>query len=189
MQGGVGECFASLGISPKSFYQVNPVQTEYLYGKAIELAGLTGNERVLDAYCGIGTIGIIAASKAKEVIGVELNADAVRDAVQNAKCNDVKNIRFYCNDATEFMMQMAASGDTVDVVLMDPPRAGSTEAFIKAVAAVKAKTVIYVSCGPDTLVRDLGVFKKMGYQAEGAWPVDMFPATGHCEVVVKILKR
>ena len=129
------------------------------------------------------TIGIIAASKAKEVIGVELNADAVRDAVQNAKCNDVKNIRFYCNDATEFMMQMAASGDTVDVVLMDPPRAGSTEAFIKAVAAVKAKTVIYVSCGPDTLARDLGVFKKMGYQAEGAWPVDMFPATGHCEVI------
>ena len=166
-------CGCKFRISPKSFYQVNPVQTEYLYGKAIELAGLTGNERVLDA---------------KEVIGVELNADAVRDAVQNAKCNDVKNIRFYCNDATEFMMQMAASGDTVDVVLMDPPRAGSTEAFIKAVAAVKAKTVIYVSCGPDTLARDLGVFKKMGYQAEGAWPVDMFPETGHCEVVVK-LKR
>ena len=134
------------------------------------------------------TIGIIAASKAKEVIGVELNADAVRDAVQNAKCNDVKNIRFYCNDATEFMMQMAASGDTVDVVLMDPPRAGSTGAFIKAVAAVKAKTVIYVSCGPDTLARDLVVFKKMGYQAEGAWPVDMFPATGHCEVVVLLTK-
>ena len=176
-------CGCKFRISPKSFYQVNPVQTEYLYGKAIELAGLTGNERVLDAYCGIGTIGIIAASKAKEVIGVELNADAVRDAVQNAKCNDVKNIRFYCNDATEFMMQMAASGDTVDLVLMDPPRAGSTEAFIKAVAAVKAKNVIYVSCGPDTLARDLGVFKKMGYQAEGAWPVDMFPETGHCEVI------
>ena len=179
-------CGCKFRISPKSFYQVNSVQTEYLYGKAIELAGLTGNERVLDAYCGIGTIGIIAASKAKEVIGVELNADAVRDAVQNAKCNDVKNIRFYCNDATEFMMQMAASGDTVDVVLMDPPRAGSTEAFIKAVAAVKAKTVIYVSCGPDTLARDLGVFKKMGYQAEGAWPVDMFPETGHCENVVRL---
>ena len=177
-------CGCKFRISPKSFYQVNPVQTEYLYGKAIELAGLTGNERVLDAYCGIGTIGIIAASKAKEVIGVELNADAVRDAIQNAKCNDVKNIRFFCNDATEFMMQMAASGDSVDVVLMDPPRAGSTEAFIKAVAAVKAKTVIYVSCGPDTLARDLGVFKKMGYRAEGAWPVDMFPATGHVETVV-----
>ena len=177
-------CGCKFRISPKSFYQVNPVQTEYLYGKAIELAGLTGNERVLDAYCGVGTIGIIAASKAKEVIGVELNADAVRDAIQNAKCNDVKNIRFFCNDATEFMMQMAASGDSVDVVLMDPPRAGSTEAFIKAVAAVKAKTVIYVSCGPDTLARDLGVFKKMGYRAEGAWPVDMFPATGHVETVV-----
>ena len=181
-------CGCKFRISPKSFYQVNPVQTEYLYGKAIELAGLTGNEHVLDAYCGIGTIGIIAASKAKEVIGVELNADAVRDAVQNAKCNDVKNIRFYCNDATEFMMQMAASGDTVDVVLMDPPRAGSTEAFIKAVSAVKAKSVIYVSCGPDTLARDLGVFKKMGYQAEGAWPVDMFPQTGHVETVVLLSK-
>ncbi len=182
-------CGCKFRISPKSFYQVNPVQTEYLYGKAIELAGLTGNERVLDAYCGIGTIGIIAAFKAKEVIGVELNADAVRDAVQNAKCNGVKNIRFYCNDATEFMMQMAASGDTVDVVLMDPPRAGSTEAFIKAVAAVKAKTVIYVSCGPDTLARDLGVFKKMGYQAEGAWPVDMFPATGHVETVCLLSRK
>ena len=182
-------CGCKFRISPKSFYQVNPVQTEYLYGKAIELAGLTGNERVLDAYCGIGTIGIIAASKAKEVIGVELNADAVRDAVQNAKCNDVKNIRFYCNDATEFMMQMAASGATVDVVLMDPPRAGSTEAFIKAVAAVKAKNVIYVSCGPDTLARDLGVFKKMGYQAEGAWPVDMFPATGHIETVIALHRK
>lgn len=182
-------CGCKFRISPKSFYQVNPIQTEYLYGKAIELAGLTGNERVLDAYCGIGTIGIIAASKAKEVIGVELNADAVRDAVQNAKCNDVKNIRFYCNDATEFMMQMAASGDTVDVVFMDPPRAGSTEAFIKAVAAVKAKTVIYVSCGPDTLARDLGVFKKMGYQAEGAWPVDMFPETRHVETVALLTKK
>ena len=181
-------CGCKFRISPKSFYQVNPVQTEYLYGKAIELADLTGNERVLDAYCGIGTIGIIAASKAKEVIGVELNADAVRDAIQNAKCNDVKNIRFFCNDATEFMMQMAASGDSVDVVLMDPPRAGSTEAFIKAVAAVKAKTVIYVSCGPDTLARDLGVFNKMGYRAEGAWPVDMFPATGHVETVVLLSK-
>ena len=176
-------CGCRFRISARSFYQVNPVQTEVLYSKAMEYAGLTGKETVVDAYCGIGTIGIIAASKAKEVIGVELNADAVRDAVQNAKCNGVKNIRFYCNDATEFMMQMAASGDTVDVVLMDPPRAGSTEAFIKAVAAVKAKTVIYVSCGPDTLARDLGVFKTMGYQAEGAWPVDMFPETGHCEVI------
>ena len=181
-------CGCKFRISPKSFYQVNPIQTEYLYGKAIELAGLTGKERVLDAYCGIGTIGIIAASKALEVIGVELNADAVRDAVQNAKCNDIKNIRFFCSDATKFMMQMAEAGDCVDVVLMDPPRSGSTEEFIRAVAAVKARKVIYVSCGPDTLARDLGVFKKVGYQAEGAWPVDMFPETGHIETIARLVR-
>ncbi len=181
-------CGCKFRISPKSFYQVNPIQTEYLYGKAIDLAGLTGKERVLDAYCGIGTIGIIAASKAREVIGVELNADAVRDAVQNAKCNDIKNIRFFCSDATKFMMQMAEAGDCVDVVLMDPPRSGSTEEFIRAVAAVKARKVIYVSCGPDTLARDLGVFKKAGYQSEGAWPVDMFPETGHIETIASLIR-
>ena len=119
---------------------------------------------------------------------MELNADAVKDAVQNAQCNDIKNIRFFCNDATRFMGQMATAGDHVDVVLMDPPRSGSTEDFIRAVAAVKAKKVVYVSCGPDTLARDLGVFKKFGYQAQGAWPVDMFPATEHVECVT-LLQR
>lgn len=182
-------CGCRFRISSKSFYQVNPVQTEYLYGKAIELAGLTGNETVLDAYCGIGTIGIIASRHAKQVIGVELNADAVRDAVQNAKCNQISNIRFFCNDATKFMIQMAASGDTVDVVFMDPPRAGSTEEFMKAVAAVKAKKVIYVSCGPDTLARDLGVFRRLGYEAKGAWGVDMFPFTSHTEIVVELCRN
>lgn len=177
-------CGCRFRISSKSFYQVNPVQTEYLYGKAIELAGLTGNETVLDAYCGIGTIGIIASRHAKQVIGVEMNADAVRDAVQNAKCNQISNIRFYCNDATKFMVQMAASGDTADVVFMDPPRAGSTEEFMRAVAAVKAKKVVYVSCGPDTLARDLGVFRRLRYEAKGAWVVDMFPFTSHVEVVI-----
>lgn len=182
-------CGCRFRISSKSFYQVNPVQTEYLYGKAIELAGLTGNETVLDAYCGIGTIGIIASRHAKQVIGVELNADAVRDAVQNAKCNQISNIRFFCNDATKFMIQMAASGDTVDVVFMDPPRAGSTEEFMKAVAAVKAKKVVYVSCGPDTLARDLGVFRRLGYEAKGAWGVDMFPFTSHTEIVVELCRN
>ena len=177
-------CGCRFRISPKSFYQVNPVQTEYLYSKAIELAGLTGKETVLDAYCGIGTIGIIAGSHAKQVIGVELNADAVRDAVQNAKCNQVDNIRFYCNDATKFMCQMAEAGDTVDVVFMDPPRTGSTEEFIRAVAAVRAKRVVYVSCGPETLARDLAVFGRVGYQAKGAYPVDLFPMTGHVESVI-----
>lgn len=173
-------------ISPSSFYQVNPVQTEYLYGKAIELAGLTGKELVLDAYCGIGTIGMIASKQAKTVIGVELNSDAVKDAIQNAKMNGIKNIRFFCNDATKFMMQMAMAGDTVDVVLMDPPRSGSTEEFIRAVAAVKAKRVVYVSCGPDTLARDLEIFAKCGYRAQGAWPVDMFAFVDHTECIVKL---
>ena len=181
-------CGFRFRISPKSFYQVNPVQTEYLYNKAIELAGLTGKETVLDAYCGIGTIGITASAHAGQVVGVELNPDAVRDAVQNAKCNNIKNIRFYCNDATKFMTQMAEAGDGVDVVLMDPPRSGSTEEFIRAVASVKAKRVVYVSCGPDTLARDLEVFKKYGYQAKSAWPVDLFPQTYHVETVVLLSK-
>lgn len=181
-------CGCRFRISPKSFYQVNPVQTELLYAKAIELAGLTGSEIVLDAYCGIGTIGIIASRQAKQVIGVELNQDAVRDAVQNAKCNGIGNIRFFCNDATKFMLQMAESGDRVDVVFMDPPRTGSTEEFIRAVAAIKAKRVVYVSCGPDTLARDLEIFKRAGYKAEGAWPFDLFPMTAHTEVVVSLSK-
>lgn len=176
-------CGCRFRISSKSFYQINPVQTEKLYAKAVELAGLTGKELVLDAYCGIGTIGIIASKHAKTVIGVELNSDAVKDAVQNAQCNGIKNIRFFCNDATRFMGQMATAGEQVDVVFMDPPRSGSTEDFIRAVAAVRAKKVVYVSCGPDTLARDLKVFKKFGYQAKEAWSVDMFPATEHTEVV------
>lgn len=176
-------CGCRFRISSRSFYQVNPVQTEYLYAKAVELAGLTGKEVVLDAYCGIGTIGIIASKQAKQVIGVELNGDAVRDAIQNAKCNRIDNIQFYCNDAAKFMAQIAADGGQIDVVLMDPPRSGSTEAFIRAVAGVKAKRVVYVSCGPETMARDLGVFKKLGYEAQGAWPVDMFPMVGHVETV------
>ena len=179
-------CGCRFRISPRSFYQVNPVQTEYLYGKAIELAGLTGKELVLDAYCGIGTIGMIASKQANTVIGVELNSDAVKDAIQNAKMNGIRNIRFFCNDATKFMMQMAMAKDTVDVVLMDPPRSGSTEEFIRAVASVKAKRVVYISCGPETLARDLEIFAKCGYRAQGAWPVDMFAFVDHTECIVKL---
>lgn len=124
-------CGCRFRISSKSFYQVNPVQTEVLYGKAMEYAGLTGKETVVDAYCGIGTIGLIAAKQAGTVIGVELNPDAVRDAIHNAKLNQMKNARFYCNDAGRFLTEMAASGDKVDVVLMDPPRSGSTEEFMR----------------------------------------------------------
>jgi len=179
-------CGCRFRISARSFYQVNPVQTEKLYAKAIALAGLTGRESVLDAYCGIGTIGIIASSKAKQVLGVELNRDAVGDAIRNARANQCKNIRFYCADATEFMMQMAAEKETLDVVFMDPPRSGSTEEFIRAVSAVKAKKVIYISCGPESLVRDLKVFGKMGYRADEVWGYDLFPWTCHCECCVKL---
>lgn len=179
-------CGCRFRISSKSFYQVNPVQTERLYAKAIELAGLTGKETVIDAYCGIGTIGIVASKHAKQVIGVELNMDAVRDAVENAKCNGIKNVKFYCNDAGKFMVGMAQEGGTADVVFMDPPRSGSTEEFMRAVAAVKPKKVVYISCGPETLARDLEFFKKIGFEAEGAWVFDLFPATRHTEVIIQI---
>ena len=179
-------CGKKFRISSKSFYQINPVQTEKLYNLAIEAAGLTGKETVVDAYCGIGTIGIVAASAAKEVIGVELNKDAVRDAVTNAKANGEKNIRFYNNDAGKFMVQMASQNAHADVVFMDPPRSGSTEEFMDAVAILNPDRVVYVSCNPETLARDLAYFKKKGYRAEKAWAVDQFPATSHVEVVIQM---
>lgn len=182
-------CGKRFRISSKSFYQINPVQTEILYDIAIKAANLTGKETVVDAYCGIGTIGIAASSKAKEVIGVELNKDAVRDAVTNAKINQIKNVSFYNNDAGKFMVQMASEGGKADVVFMDPPRSGSTEEFINAVATLKPERVVYVSCGPDTLARDLAVFKKKGYKAQEAWAVDMFPMTGHVETVVGLHRK
>jgi len=182
-------CGLEFAISPKSFYQVNPVQTEILYGKAVEYAGLQGKERILDAYCGIGTIGMIAGQKAGEIIGVELNPDAVKDAIANAKRNQMKNIRFYQGDAGQFMRQMAAKKEKLDVVFMDPPRAGSDEAFLDSVAVLKPEKVVYVSCNPETLARDLRYLMKKGYQVERAVPVDMFPGTSHVETVCLLSNR
>lgn len=179
-------CGKVFRISPKSFYQVNPAQTEILYGKAIEMAGLKGTETAVDAYCGIGTIGIIASDHVKKVIGVELNKDAVKDAVTNAKRNLAANIEFYNNDAGEFMGQMAAQKETVDIVFLDPPRTGSNEKFMDALAALKPGKVVYISCNPVTLERDLKYLTKKGYKAVKAVPVDMFPWTGHCEICVEI---
>ncbi|MBQ7927065.1 MAG: 23S rRNA (uracil(1939)-C(5))-methyltransferase RlmD [Lachnospiraceae bacterium] len=181
-------CGKTFRISPKSFYQVNPRQTERLYGKALEFADLQGNETVLDAYCGTGTIGMIAAGKAGQVIGVELNQDAVKDARINAKCNQVENIRFYQNDAGKFLVEMAEQGAKVDVVLMDPPRSGSDEAFLGSVLKVKPKKIVYVSCNPETLVRDLKYLVKGGYQVQKAAGVDMFPFTEHVEAVALLTK-
>lgn len=182
-------CGYTFRISPKSFYQVNPAQTEILYKKAIKLAGLTGKELVLDAYCGIGTIGLIASRGAGQVIGVELNRDAVRDAVANAKRNQVKNVRFYCADAGKFMVDMAAEGVKADVVFMDPPRSGSDVTFLDCLAKMAPKRVVYISCEPESLARDLKYLKKKGYQAEGAWPVDMFGWTGCVETVVMLSRK
>ena len=177
-------CGKRFRISPRSFYQVNPVQTEILYGKALEYAGLTGKETVVDAYCGTGTIGMIASDKAAKVIGVELNADAVRDARNNAKANQIRNIQFYQNDAGKFLVEMAGQGAKVDVVLMDPPRSGSTEEFMSSVVRIGPERIVYVSCNPETLVRDLKYFKKKGYRVAKGVGVDMFPFTEHVETVV-----
>lgn len=181
-------CGCTFRISPSSFYQVNPEQTEHLYEKAIASAGLTGKEKVIDAYCGTGTIGIIASKHAKEVIGVELNKDAVRDAVTNAKRNDIHNITFYNEDAGEFMVRMADKGEKADVVIMDPPRSGSDEAFLSSIVNLSPKKVVYVSCNPETLARDLKYLTRHGYRAKEMTPFDLFPITKHCEMVCLLEK-
>ncbi|MBR3607053.1 MAG: 23S rRNA (uracil(1939)-C(5))-methyltransferase RlmD [Lachnospiraceae bacterium] len=182
-------CGKRFKISPKSFYQVNPIQTEKLYGTALEFADLTGKETVLDAYCGTGTIGIIAADNAKRVIGVELNKDAVKDAVTNAKINGVKNIEFYHKDAGQFMIQLAEQQENIDVVLMDPPRAGSDEAFLNSVVRLRPNKVVYVSCNPETLARDLKYLTKNGYQVKRMRGCDMFCHTEHCECIVALERK
>ena len=182
-------CGCTFRISPKSFYQVNPVQTEILYNKAITYAGLTGKEKVIDAYCGTGTIGLIAASQAKEVIGVELNRDAVKDAVINAKRNNIKNEQFYNADAGKFMVELAEQNEKVDVVFMDPPRSGSDEAFLSSVVKLAPKKVVYVSCNPETLARDLKYLTRHGYQAVECQPCDMFPFTKHVEAICLLSKK
>ena len=181
-------CGCTFRISSRSFYQVNPVQTEFLYNKALELANFTGKETVIDAYCGIGTIGLIASKNAQKVIGIELNGDAVRDAIANGKRNGITNAKFYEGDAGDFMAEMAANNQTVDVVMMDPPRSGSTEKFLDALCKMGPKKVIYISCNPETLERDMKYLEKKGYKANEIWPVDMFPHTEHCEVVT-LLQR
>ena len=182
-------CGCTFRISPQSFYQVNPVQTELLYKIAIEYAGLGRKERVIDAYCGIGTIGLVAAGKAREVIGIELNKNAVRDAIVNARENKITNARFYQGDAGEFMEGMVSEGERADVVLMDPPRTGSTEKFLTSMVKLGPSRIVYISCGPDTLARDLEFLTKHGYVTRKIQPVDMFSFTEHCEVVCLLTKQ
>ena len=180
-------CGKTFRISPKSFYQVNPAQTEKLYARALEYAGLTGQETVLDAYCGTGTIGMIASDYAAQVIGVELNRDAVRDAVNNAKRNQISNIQFYQNDAGKFLLEMAEQDKRLDVLLMDPPRSGSSEEFLNAAAGIRPERIVYISCNPETLVRDVKYLVKRGYRAVKSVAVDMFPFTDSIESVTLLV--
>lgn len=181
-------CGCRFRISPKSFYQINPVQTEVLYGKAVEFADLSGKEKVIDAYCGIGTIGIVASKGAGEVIGCELNADAVRDAKVNAKINNIENIKFFCADAGEFMLEMKENNEKCDVLFMDPPRAGSDKKFLSCAVALSPEKIVYISCNPETQQRDLYYLIKYGYKVKKIQPVDMFPYTNHVETVVLLCK-
>jgi 23S rRNA (uracil1939-C5)-methyltransferase len=181
-------CGMTFRISPASFYQVNSVQTEVLYALAAEMADLHGTETVVDAYCGVGTIGLSMAARCGRLIGVELNAAAVRDAQGNAKRNEVVNARFFEADAGRFLQQCALDRATVDVLLMDPPRTGSDSTFLNAVLSIRPAKVVYISCDPATLARDVQVLVKGGYAMRRAVPVDMFPATEHVEVAVQLVR-
>lgn len=178
-------CGCRFRISAASFYQVNPVQTEILYDKAMEFAALKDTDIVFDAYCGVGTIGLIAAKRAGKVIGVELSADAVRDAKVNARLNGIENAEFYNADAGKFLTE-AAGKIRPDVLFLDPPRAGSDKKFLSAAVAAAPERIIYVSCAPDTLARDLGFLTANGYKVRKIQPVDMFPHTAHVETVVRL---
>lgn len=182
-------CGLKFEISAKSFYQVNPIQTEKLYNKAIEMAGLTGKESVIDAYSGIGTIGLIASQNADQVIGVEINQDAVRDSIRNCKLNGIKNARFYQADAGEFMVELSSQGHAIDVVFMDPPRTGSDEKFLTSLVQLNPKKIVYISCNPETQARDLKFLVNRGYKVEMIQPVDMFPQTYHVETVVRLQRQ
>lgn len=176
-------------ISPLSFYQLNPAQTEKLYQKAVDYAGLTGEETVFDLYCGVGTIGLFCASKAKKVIGVESVKPAVLDANRNAVINGIVNAEFVCGKAEEEMPKLMEKGMIPNVVILDPPRAGCDPALLEAVAAAKPERIVYVSCDPATLARDVKILCEKGFRFVEAQPVDMFPWSGHVEMVVKLERR
>ena len=182
-------CGLTFKLSPRSFYQINPIQTEKLYNLAMEFANLRSDNVVIDAYSGIGTIGMVAAKKAKKVICVENNPDAVKDARFNAKVNNLTNVDFYCEDSTKFLNELVVSKAKIDCLFLDPPRTGTTYNFISAISKMKIKRVVYVSCGPDTLARDLKIFQDFGYQIVKAKCVDLFPKTNHVECVVRIEKK
>lgn len=176
-------------ISPLSFFQVNPLQTRVLYHKALEYAGLTGNEIVFDAYCGTGTISLFLSQKAKKVYGVEIIEAAVENARINAAENGIHNVEFITGKSEEIIPRLIEQGTRADVVVVDPPRKGCVAALLHSIADMAPRTIVYVSCDPATLARDLAILRDLGYVAEKVQPVDMFPETAHVECVVKIVRE
>lgn len=175
-------------ISPLSFFQVNPIQTEVLYGKALEYAKLTGNETVFDAYCGTGTITLFLSQKAKKVYGVEIIPQAIENANINAKENGVDNVEFFVGESEVVIPDLINKGVKADVVVVDPPRKGCDVKLLNAITNINAKRIVYVSCDPSTLARDLAVLEENGYKTIEVQPVDMFPQTAHIENVALLLK-
>ena len=181
-------CGLAFEIAPHAFYQVNRTQAERLYGKAAEYAGLTGTETLLDLYCGTGTIGLSMAKNAKKLIGAEIVPAAVENARRNAERNAIQNAEFLCADAAEAARILFERGEKPDVIVIDPPRKGCDSALIATIAAMRPKRVVYVSCDPATLARDLKLFRESGYKTETVTPADMFPGTAHVETVVLLSK-
>ncbi len=182
-------CGLEFEISPLSFYQVNRNQAEKLYNKAAEYAELTGNETVLDLYCGAGTIGLSMAKNAKEIIGVEIVPEAIEDAKINAKINKIENARFICADAAQAAEKLKEEGIKPDVIILDPPRKGCSPEMLKTATEMAPERIVYVSCDPATLARDCGILAEKGYIARKVTPVDMFPRTGHVETVVQLVRK
>lgn len=176
-------------ISPLSFFQVNPIQTEVLYNKALEYADLQENDTVFDIYCGIGTISLFLAQKAKKVYGIEIVADAIKDAKINAQINNLDNVEFYVGKAEEVVPKMYGEGKTANVVVVDPPRKGCDEKVLDTIVSMSPDKVVYVSCNPSTLARDLAYLDERGYKCVEIQPVDMFPHTMHVESVAKLIKK
>lgn len=170
-------------ISARSFYQVNPEQTKVLYDQALKYAGLSGKETVIDAYCGIGTISLFLAQQAKKVYGVEIVPEAIEDAKRNAKLNEIENVEFAVGEAETVIPKWYEDGVKADVLVVDPPRKGCDETLLQTIIEMKPKKVVYVSCNPATLARDLRILEDGGFKTAEVQPVDMFPQTMHVEAV------
>ena len=179
----------SFHISPRSFFQVNTAQAAVLYEQALQYADLHGTETVIDAYCGTGTITLFLAQRARNVYGIEIVRPAILDARKNARDNHVKNAEFIVGDATAVMPALYKQGIRPDVVVVDPPRAGCTETVLRTFANMKPQRIVYVSCNPATLARDLAILKELGYLAQEVQPVDLFPQTSHVENVVLVSRQ